>query len=162
IQNPDGDTSEKYVLYDMEEARKYSIATGFGAEFARIGGCSNCLEAPQGQTGFAPDFTLDVSRLNLMGLGHSISFRGLVSPLEQRSLINYTGPRVANDPRLTLSFTTLYDNSKDVRTFTAQREEASVQLSDRLSKSITLLYRYTWRHVTVDQSTLKISPLLIP
>ena len=158
IQNPDGDTSEKYVLYDMEEARKYSIATGFGAEFARIGGCSTCLEAPQGQTGFAPDATLDVSRLNLWGLGQSLSFRGRVSTLEQRALINYTAPRVHGNDKLTLSFTILYDNSKDVRTFTAQREEGSVQLSDRLSKSITFLYRYTYRHVTVDQSTLKISP----
>ncbi len=162
IQNADGDTSEKYVLYDMEEARKYSIATGFGAEFARIGGCSTCLESPQGQTGFAPDATLDVSRLNLWGLGQSLSFRGRVSTLEQRALVNYTAPRVHGNDKLTLSFTTLYDNSKDVRTFTAQRFESSVQLSDRLSKSITLLYRYTFRHVTVDQSTLKISPLLIP
>ena len=94
IQNPDGDTADKYVLYDMEEARKYSIAMGFGAEFARIGGCSTCLEAPQGETGFAPDATLDVSRLNLWGLGHSLSFRGRVSTLEQRALINYTAPRV--------------------------------------------------------------------
>jgi outer membrane protein assembly complex protein YaeT len=162
VQNPDGDTSEKYVLYDMEEARKYSIATGFGAEFARIGGCSNCLEAPQGQTGFAPDFTLDASRLNLWGLGQSLSFRGRVSTLEQRALLTYTAPRVGGNDKLTLSFTVLYDNSKDVRTFTAQREEASVQLSERLSKSITFLYRYTYRHVTVDQSTLKISPLLVP
>jgi hypothetical protein len=162
IQNPDGDTGEKYVLYDMEEARKYSIATGFGAEFARIGGCSNCLEAPQGQTGFAPDATLDVSRLNLWGLGQSLSFRGRVSTLEQRALVNYTAPRVGGNEKLTLSFTTLYDNSKDVRTFTAQRFESSVQLSERLSKSITFLYRYTYRHVTVDQSTLKISPYLIP
>ena len=162
IQNPDGDTSEKYVLYDMEEAHKYSMATGFGAEFARIGGCSNCLESPQGQSGFAPDATLDVSRLDLWGLGHSLSFRGRVSTLEQRALVNYTAPRVRGNEKLTLSFTTLYDNSKDVRTFTAQREESSVQLSDRLSKSITLLYRYTYRHVVVDQSTLKISPLLVP
>jgi outer membrane protein assembly complex protein YaeT len=162
IQNPDGDTSDKYVLYDMEEARKYSIAMGFGAEFARIGGCSTCLEAPQGQTGFAPDATLDVSRLNLWGLGQSLSFRGRVSTLEQRALINYTAPRVGGNDKLTLSFTILYDNSKDVRTFTAQREEGSVQLSEKLSKSITFLYRYTYRHVTVDQSTLKISPLLIP
>ncbi|HUE21139.1 MAG TPA: POTRA domain-containing protein [Bryobacteraceae bacterium] len=162
IQNPSGDSSEKYVLYDMEEARKYSIATGFGAEFARIGGCSTCLEAPQGQTGFAPDATLDVSRLDLWGLGQSLSFRGRVSTLEQRALINYTAPRVHGNDKLTLSFTTLYDNSKDVRTFTAQRFESSVQLSDRLSKSLTFLYRYTYRHVTVDQSTLKISPLLIP
>ena len=36
IQNPDGDTQDKYVLYDMEEARKYSITTGFGAEFGRV------------------------------------------------------------------------------------------------------------------------------
>ncbi len=162
IQNPDGDTSDKYVLYDMEEARKYSIATGFGAEFARIGGCSNCLEAPAGQTGFAPDFTLDVSRLDLWGVGQSLSFRGRVSTLEQRALVDYTAPRLLRNDKLTLTFTVLYDNSKDVRTFTAQREEASVQLSDRLSKSLTLLYRYTYRHVTVDQSTLKISPLLIP
>jgi len=162
IQNPDGDSGEKYVLYDMEEARKYSVAWGFGAEFARIGGCSNCLEAPQGQTGFAPDVTLDASRLNLWGLGQSISFRGRVSTLEQRALINYTAPRVRGNEKLTLSFTTLYDNSKDVRTFTAQRFENSVQLSERLSKSILFLYRYTYRHVTVDESTLKISPYLIP
>jgi len=162
IQNPDGDSSEKYVLYDMEEARKYSIAWGFGAEFARIGGCSTCLESPQGQAGFAPDATLDASRLNLWGLGQSLSFRGRVSTLEQRALINYTAPRVRGHDKLTLSYTILYDNSKDVRTFTAQREEGSVQLSDRISKSLTLLYRYTYRHVTVDQATLKISPYLIP
>jgi len=162
IQNPDGDTDSKYVLYDVEEARKYSIATGFGAEFAKIGGCSNCLEAPAGQNGFAPDFSLDVSRLDLWGLGQSLSFRGRVSTLDQRALVDYTAPRVRGNSRLTLSFTALYDNSKDVRTFTAQREEGSVQLADRLSKSITFLYRYTYRHVIVDQSTLKISPLLIP
>src|ERR1022692_2043432 len=110
IQNPDGDSGEKYVLYDMEEAHKYSTATGFGAEFARIGGCSTCLEAPQGQTGFAPDFTLDVSRLDLWGLGQSLSFRGRVSTLEQRALINYTVPRLRGNEKLTLSYTILYDN----------------------------------------------------
>jgi len=160
IQDPDGDTSGKYVLYDMEEARKYSIATGFGAEFARIGGCTACLESPQGQTGFAPDATLDVSRLNLWGIGQSISFRGRVSTLEQRALINYTAPRVGGNDKLTLSFNVLYDDNKDVRTFTAHREEASVQLSQRLSKTITFLYRYTYRHVTV--ANLAISPYLIP
>jgi outer membrane protein assembly complex protein YaeT len=160
IQDPDGDASDKYVLYDMEEARKYSIATGFGAEFARIGGCTACLESPQGQTGFAPDATLDVSRLNLWGVGQSISFRGRVSTLEQRALINYTAPRVGGNDKLTLSFDVLYDDNKDVRTFTAHREEASVQLSERLSKTITFLYRYTYRHVTV--ANLAISPYLIP
>jgi outer membrane protein insertion porin family len=162
IQNPDGDTRQKYVLYDMEEAHKYSITTGFGAQFARIGGCSQCLESPAGQTGFAPDVSLDVSRLNLWGLGHSLSFRGLASTLEQSTLVTYIAPRIHNNPNLTLSFTALYDNSKDVRTFTAQREEGSVQLSQQLSKAVTFLYRYTYRHVTVDRSTLKIAPELVP
>ena len=38
IQNPDGDTQRKYVLYQMHEASRYSLTGGFGAEFARIGG----------------------------------------------------------------------------------------------------------------------------
>ena len=37
IQNPDGDTDRKYVLYNLEEARRYSLAVGFGAELGRIG-----------------------------------------------------------------------------------------------------------------------------
>ncbi len=41
IQDPDGDTDSKYVLYDLEEARRYSVAVGFGAEFGRIGGCDD-------------------------------------------------------------------------------------------------------------------------
>jgi outer membrane protein assembly complex protein YaeT len=162
IQNPDGDTPKKFVLYDMEEARRYSIATGFGAEIARIGGCSECLEAPAGQTSFTPVLSFDVTRLNLWGLAHSVSFRSRVSTLEQRALVNYTAPRIHNRPNLTLSFSVLYDNSKDIRTFTAQRKEASVQLSQRFSKATTFLYRYTYRHVTVDQATLKIAPELVP
>ena len=38
IQNPDGEEDERNILYDIEEARRYSITTGFGLEFARIGG----------------------------------------------------------------------------------------------------------------------------
>ena len=45
IENPDGETDRKYVLYDMEEAARYSLATGVGAELARIGGCTTCLGA---------------------------------------------------------------------------------------------------------------------
>src|SRR5579884_2045642 len=35
LQNPDGVEPSKYVLYDVDEAHKYSINTGFGAEIAR-------------------------------------------------------------------------------------------------------------------------------
>ena len=50
IQNPEGETDRKYVLFNMEEAARYSMAVGLGAELARIGGCHELLRA-QAQTG---------------------------------------------------------------------------------------------------------------
>jgi outer membrane protein assembly complex protein YaeT len=162
IQDPDGDSDHKYVLYDLEEARRYSLALGLGAEIARIGGCSVCLGSPAGQTGFSPRISLNLSRTNLWGIAHSLSLRMRASTLEQQALLTYTWPQFAHNPNLKLSVTGLADNSKDVRTFSDRRAEASMQLSERISKATTFFYRYTYRGVTIDQSTLKITPFLVP
>jgi len=162
IQDPDGDTPSKYVLYDIDEAHRYSAAVGLGAELARIGGCQTCLDAPAGATGFAPRVSFDITRNDIWGIAHSLSLRTRVSTLEQQALLNYSWPRFRNQDKLNLSFTALYENSRDVRTFTYKREEVSAQISQKFSKSITLLYRYTYRRVSVDEATLKIDPLLIP
>jgi len=160
IENPDGETDRKYVLYNMEEAARYSVAGGVGAELARIGGCQSCLGA--GQTGFSARVSLDLARNNLWGLGHSVSVRTRVSTLDRRGVLSYNWPRFRNRDHLSLSFTALFQDSRDVRTFSSKREEASVQLSQRLSKASTVFYRYTYRRVSVDQATLKITPFLIP
>ena len=162
IENPDGETDRKYVLYNMEEAARYSLAVGVGAELGRIGGCQTCLDAPAGATGFSPRVSFDITRNNLWGLGHSLSLRTRASTLDRRGLLTYTWPRFRGQDRLSLSFTGLYEDSRDVRTFSFKREEGSVQLSQRLSKAVTLFYRYTYRRVSVDQGTLKITPFLIP
>jgi outer membrane protein assembly complex protein YaeT len=162
IQNPDGESSRKYVLYEMEEARRYSFAVGLGAQLTRIGGCTTCLDAPAGQTGFSPRVSLDFTRSNLWGLAHSISLRTRVSTLERRGLLTYTWPRFRNQERLNVSFTGLYEDENDIRTFSYKREEGSAQLSQRISKATTLFYRYTYRRVSIDQATLKITPFLIP
>jgi outer membrane protein assembly factor BamA len=138
------------------------MAIGFGAEIARIGGSQTSLNAPSGTTGFAPRGDLEVSRLNLWGLGHSLNFKGRYSTLDRRISLNYLAPRYRNVAGRNISFTALYDNTRDVLTFTARRLEGSVQVSNQLSKSTTALLRYTWRDVRVDQNTLKINPLLIP
>jgi outer membrane protein assembly complex protein YaeT len=161
IENPDGETDRKYVLYNVEEAARYTLAVGLGAELGRIGGCQTCLDAPAGQNGFSGRVSFDVARKNVWGLGHTLSLRTRVSNFEQRALLSYIWPRFRSKDRFTLSFNALYDNSRDVRTFNARRLEGSVQLSQRLSKATTLLYRYTYRHVNVDEATLKISPFLI-
>src|SRR5579883_437615 len=162
IQDPDGETSNKYVLYDIDEARRYSMAVGVGAELARIGGCQTCLDAPAGATGFSPRVSVNVTRNNTWGLGHSVSLRTLASTLERQALLNYSWPRFEHRDRLNLSFSGLYEDSRDVRTFTYKREEGSAQLSDKISKATTLLYRLAYRRVSIDEGTLKISRLLIP
>jgi outer membrane protein assembly complex protein YaeT len=162
IQNPDGESSRKYVLYEMEEARRYSFAVGLGAQLTRIGGCTTCLDAPAGQTGFSPRVSLDFTRSDLWGLAHSISLRTRISTLERRALLTYTWPHFHNQDRLNVSFTGLYEDSNDINTFSYKREEGSAQLSQRISKATTLFYRYTYRRVSIDQATLKITPFLIP
>ncbi len=160
IQDPDGDTDEKYVLYNLDEARRYSADVGFGAELGRIAGCETCLDAPAGATGFSPRVSLDVARNNLWGLGHSLSLRTRVSTLEQRALLNYSWPRFADHSNLTVSFTGLLDASRDIRTFNSHRDEGSAQLNQRFSRTLTLFYRLSYRRVSV--SDLKITPFLIP
>jgi outer membrane protein insertion porin family len=162
IQNPQGDTQNKYVIYHLTEGHRYYVGFGVGAEVARIGGAQTSLDQPAGATGFSPRGSFEVSRLNMWGLGHSLNFKSRYSTLDRRASLNYLAPRYHNVDGRNISFTALYDNTRDVRTFTAQRYEGSVQLSQRLSKATTALWRYTWRDVVVDQSTLKINPLLIP
>jgi outer membrane protein insertion porin family len=162
IQNPNGDTDDKYVLFHITEGHRYYTAVGFGAELAQIGGSPSSLSAPGGQTGFAPEGSLQVSRLNLWGLGHSLNFKGNYSTLDRQVSLNYLMPRYRNVEGRNISITALYDNQRDVRTFTARRLEGDVQLSQKLSKSSQLQWRYSWRNIEVDQNTLKINPLLIP
>ncbi len=162
VQNPDGDEPAKYVLYQVEESKKYSVAGGLGFEVARIGGGTASFDAPAGQAGFSPRATLDVTRLNFRGLGHSVSVRGTVSTLQQRALLSYTAPQFLSNERLTLSVVGLFDDSQDVRTYASRRWEGSTQISHRWSRSKTAQYRFSYRRVGVDQGTLKIDPALIP
>jgi outer membrane protein insertion porin family len=159
LQNPDGQESSKYVLYELEEARRYSVNVGVGAEFGRIGG-GYTLNAPAGAAGFSPRLTLGVSRLNFRGIGHTISFQSKLSNIEQEAALNYIVPQFVTREDLTLTLSALYDSSHDIRTFSAVRREASAQLGQRLSKANTLQYRLVFRRVT--QGDLLIDPLLVP
>ncbi len=129
----------------------------------RIGGCSTCLDAPAGATGFSPRVSFDITRNNLWGITHSISLRTRVSTLEQQALLTYTWPRFAGQRQSELS------RSPDCTTtrrmcarFRPGGKKASLQLSQQLTKATTLFYRYSYRRVSIDQATLKITPFLIP
>jgi outer membrane protein assembly factor BamA len=149
------------VLYALEEANRYSLTYGLGAEIARIGGGTLSLDRPAGATGFSPRVTIGISRLNFLGLGHTATLQTLVSTLEQRALFTYLIPQFESSRNLNLQFSGFFDISKDVRTFSARREEGSVQLGQRLSKASSVQYRFVYRKVNILGTPL-VTPELIP
>jgi outer membrane protein insertion porin family len=147
IENPDGDTDHKYVLYHFDEANRYTFSIGFGLQLAQFGTPnSTSLAAPGGTTGVSPEGSLTVSRLNFLGLGHTVSLQGVYSSIEKRASLTYLQPRFLGRGRTKPDVSLLYDDTLDVRTFAARREEASVQLSKKFSKSFTGVFQASYPH----------------
>lgn len=162
IQNPDGEDEEKYVDFHLVEGHRYSLAVGVGAEITKVGGSATSVSNPTGTTGFAPRFDLQFARMNVFGLGHSLAFNGRYSTLDHRAALTYSAPRFHNVEGRNITVTGLYDNTRDVLTFTAVRYQGALQVSQRVDKATNLLFRYSWTDDRVDTATLKINPLLIP
>jgi outer membrane protein assembly complex protein YaeT len=161
VENPDGDTTHKYILYNFEEANRYTVAVGFGAQIARFGTPNTTtLASAGGATGFSPQASFNLSRLNFLGRGHTVSLRGVYSNLQKRGSINYLAPRFQDVNGRSLQVSLIHDESLDVRTFASRRQEASLQVSQRFSKASTGLARFSYRRVGV--SNVIIPVLLVP
>jgi outer membrane protein insertion porin family len=160
LQNPDGREESKYVVYQFEEARKYSLNIGLGAEIARIGAGTPNFDAPAGEPGFSPRISLGASRSNLFGIGHTAGIQTRFSNIQQRALFTYLAPQFKGREDLSLTGSALFDISRDIRTFESRRQEGSVQLGRRLSRANTLQTRFTYRRNTVRN--LAIDQALIP
>jgi outer membrane protein assembly complex protein YaeT len=157
IENPDGETDHKYVLYRFDEANRYTFSVGFGAQLAQFGTPnSTSLAAPGGTTGVSPEGSVTVSRHNFLGLGHTVSLQGVYSSIEKRATLTYLQPRFLNVEGQTLSYTLMYDDTLDVRTFAARREEASVQLSRKFSKSLTGVFQASFRKDNVSDIVIPV------
>ncbi len=160
VENPGTAETHKYVLYDFDEANRYRLNLGVGAQIAQFGPTTNNLRSPGGSTGFSPEFSADITRLNFLGLGHQVSLRGNFSNLDTQASFNYLAPRFRNVNGQNLSFTLLYENSRDVRTFTSRRKQASLQMSQQFSKSVNGFLRFSY---TIDNvSNVVIPSLLVP
>lgn len=162
LQNPSGLEESKNVLIQVEEARRWALGFGGGAEFGRFGRNTAELTNPVGDAGFSPRMTVEVTRLNVGGKAHTLSFNTRLSLLQQRGLFTYEAPRWFDSDRWRLTVTGLYDTFRNVNTFTGRRFEGAVQLSQTLSGRTTVLYRYAYRRTSIDENTLNIEPLLVP
>lgn len=168
VQNPDGLANRKNVLFQLQEAKRWTFDYGVGFEVstgsAPTGTLSNGSRnpTPQGPTGWSPRLSLEVTRLNFGGRDHTVVMKARYGRLEQRGLISYEAPRLFGKENWRLTVSSFYDKSADVRTFTAERLEGSIQAEDAVSKTLTMLYRFSYRRVNVDPTTLAIDPNLIP
>ncbi|MDA1314593.1 MAG: BamA/TamA family outer membrane protein [Acidobacteria bacterium] len=162
LQNPKGDEPAKNVLIQVAEGRRWTARLGGGAEFARIGGNTGDVTSPVGNASFSPRVTLEVTRLNVRGIGHTMSVRTRFSNLQQRALFIYEAPRWTGSDKWDMTISGLLDTSRNVRTYSGSRLEGALQLRHRISKPSTALYRFTYRRTAIDQNTLQITPLLIP
>jgi outer membrane protein insertion porin family len=158
VQNPEGDTTSKNVNFQLSEARRYTFNYGVGLEVqtGQPAGTSN----PQGDTGVSGRVSFDVTRLNFRGRDHTLTLNTRYGNLEKLALIGYSAPRLFDSQNLTLDFTTFYEQTNDVRTFTSTRLEGSASIKQTLNRATTLLYRLIYRRVSTDN--LVIDPNLIP
>ncbi len=160
LQNPDGSTRYKDVLYDFDEAARYSYNIGLGLIVGQFGGTTTQTSASGGARGVSPIVSFNVNRTNMFGIGQTLALQTTYSTLDQKAAINYIIPRFLGSVNRTVTFSLLYDLTRDVQTFSSRREEASVQTSQRLNRASTLLLRFAYRNVSTDN--VNIPALLIP
>jgi outer membrane protein insertion porin family len=146
-QNPNGTNPEKDIAILVEEAKRYTVAYGGGFEVQRLASTTNPTGA---QIQAAPRGILEVSKLNLTGRGDSLSFKLRGSTLQGRALLGYSAPNTFANPHFSFQATAFAEKTRDINTFTEERYEGSLQLTDQVTPLTTLLYRYTFRHVLVS------------
>ncbi len=159
-QNPDGTDPQKTVVVDVREGDRYTIGYGFGFEVQRIAGGTN---NPNGTTiGASPRGIFEIARSNMFGRAQTLSLTTRASTLEYRASLDYLAGNFLNDRNLGLQLTTYADKTQDINTFTSTRFEGGFQVSDRLSPSSSLLYRYFYRRVEASNLVSTINPEQIP
>ena len=158
VQNPEGESTRKNLNFQLSEARRYVFNYGVGLEVQT--GQPSGVTSPQGATGVSGRVSFDVTRINFRGRGHTITLKSRYGNLEKLALIGYQAPRLFDSQNLTLDFTTFYQQTNDVRTFTAKRLEGSASIKQNYNRATTLLYRLIYRRVSTDN--LVIDPNLVP
>jgi len=158
-QNPAGSEQDKTLVVLVDEARRYTLAYGGGFEVQRIGSGNNPVS---GAVRASPRGIFEISKNNFAGRAHTISFKARASTLQGRALATYAAPHFLGRPKVNFLFTALADKTRDVRTFTSQRYEGSLAVEHQANRTTSFLYRYFFRKVLVDASSLQIDPNQIP
>jgi outer membrane protein assembly complex protein YaeT len=176
VENPNGGETDKTVLLQLTEARRWTLTYGFGFEAQTGQPQNNCRGAsaggvpcnPNGKTGVSPRVVIDVTRNNVFGREQSASLQATYGLLEQSVALLYQIPHIEGAQNFGLSFSAGYANSQDVATYVASRLDGGMRLTQGfaapgsfLSKANTFIYELDFRRVKVAAESLQVYPLEI-
>ena len=173
VENPNGGDTQKTVLLQLTEARRWSLTYGFGFE-AQTGNpqynCGGIIASgapcnPNGKTGVSPRVLGDITRNGLFGRELSASLQGTYGLLEQKINLLFQDPHFRTSRNIGLDFSGGYANSLDVTTYVASKLEGSFRMSEHfdtpggfLSKANTFIYQLNFRRVKVQANSLQVAP----
>jgi outer membrane protein insertion porin family len=146
-QNADGTDPDKDIVVLVEEAKRYTISYGGGFEVQRLASTTN---PTGGELQAAPRGILEISKQNLTGRADSLSLKLRGSTIQGRALLAYSSPDTFNSQDWSTQATVFVEKTQDINTFSETRYEGNIQLTEKLTPVSTMLYRYTFRKVTVS------------
>ncbi|HXZ19273.1 MAG TPA: POTRA domain-containing protein, partial [Candidatus Acidoferrales bacterium] len=156
-ENPQGDETEKTMLVNVQEGKRFTVGYGAGFEVLPVGSSTN----PTASTlEFSPRGIVEFTWNDLFGRAQTFQVRLRASTLQDRALAEYSTPRFLDQRNLNLQIIAFTDKTLDISTFNSTRYEGTLQLEHRISTLTTFLYRYTFRHVLT--SDLKVAPQEVP
>jgi outer membrane protein insertion porin family len=173
IVNPAGGETNKTVLLQLTEARRWTLTYGAGFEAQTGQPQNNCAGAtaagvacsPNGKTGVSPRGLAEITRNNLFGREQSASLRGTYGLLEQSIGLLYQIPHFTPDRTFGFTFSGGYANSQDVSTYVASRLEGALRVTQSFnrpgswfSRANTFIYEIDFRRVKVAASSLQVYP----
>ena len=173
VQNPEGLADRKNVLVQLTEAKRWDVTYGAGFEAQlstpqancraqqSLGGTGSSCSAA-GTAGASFRVSADVTRINLLGTDQSITFHTTYGLLERVATATYNVPKFLSKPNLSLQFSGGYSNVQNISTFKASTLQGLFRLTQKVPKTDTFIYDFTYRRVSVDQNSLQVTANLIP
>ena len=173
VQNPDGLADRKNVLVQLTEAKRWDVTYGGGFEAQlstpqtncraqqSLGGTESSCSA-QGKTGASFRVSADVTRINLFGTDQSFTLHTTYGLLERVATATLNEPKFLGHRNLSAQFSGGYSNVQNISTFKASTLQALFRVTQRVPKTDTFIYDFTYRRVSVDQNSLQVTANLIP
>ena len=118
VQNPGGQIDHKNLLYQIQEARRYTFQFGGGIEFSTG---NQPGSNPQGNTGISPTVSFNATRIIFRGREESLNLKAQVGNLIKRVLVSFDQPHWLDLPKwhFTTTFFSYRQDKVDPSSFPA-------------------------------------------